>query len=111
MDFKTKVFSAVREIPKGKVISYSQAAVAAGSPRACRAAGSVLHSNSSPDNAPCHRVVHNDGRLAEAYVFGGKGKQEALLKSEGVEFIVKNGDVRVDMKKCRYIFKERLLDS
>jgi len=101
MDFKNKVFAAVRKIPAGKVISYSQAAVEAGSPRACRAAGNVLHSNPTQENAPCHRVVHNDGRLAEAYVFGGKGKQEALLKAEGVIFLA---DGRVDMKTCRYIF-------
>ena len=99
--FSDRVFAAVREIPAGKVVSYSQAAVRAGSPRACRAVGSILHSNISPDNAPCHRVVHNDGRLAEAYVFGGKGKQEQLLKSEGVVLLA-NG--RVDMKKCRHIY-------
>jgi methylated-DNA-protein-cysteine methyltransferase-like protein len=69
--FSEKVFAAVREIPAGKVASYSQVAIAAGSPRAARAIGNVLHSNISPENAPCHRVVHNDGRLAEAYVFGG----------------------------------------
>ncbi|MCL2634518.1 MAG: MGMT family protein [Oscillospiraceae bacterium] len=101
MSFKEKVFDTVRKIPSGTVISYSQAAVEAGSPRACRAVGSALHSNISPENAPCHRVVHNDGRLAEAYVFGGKGKQEAMLKSEGVEFLP---DGRVHMGKCRYIF-------
>jgi methylated-DNA-protein-cysteine methyltransferase-like protein len=98
--FSEKVFAAVREIPSGKAASYSQIAIAAGSPRAARAVGNVLHSNISPENAPCHRVVHNDGRLAEAYVFGGAGKQEALLKSEGVEFLA---DGRVDMKKCRHM--------
>ena len=102
-NFKEKVFNAVRAIPSGKVVSYSQAATAAGSPRACRAAGSALHANTSPENAPCHRVVHNDGRLAEAYVFGGKGKQETILRAEGVMFLA---DGRVDMKKCRYIFPE-----
>jgi len=100
--FSEKVFSAVRNIPVGKVISYSQVAIQAGSPRACRAVGNILHSNPAPNNAPCHRVVHNDGRLAEAYVFGGRGKQEALLKSEGVKFLP-NG--RVDMWKCRHIFQ------
>ncbi|MCL1904321.1 MAG: methylated-DNA--[protein]-cysteine S-methyltransferase [Oscillospiraceae bacterium] len=99
--FNEKVFAAVREIPAGKVVSYSQIAIRAGSPRACRAVGNILHSNPSQQNAPCHRVVHNDGRLAEAYVFGGKGKQEALLKSEGVEFF-SNGSV--DMDKYRFIY-------
>jgi methylated-DNA-protein-cysteine methyltransferase-like protein len=98
--FNEKVFAAVRGIPVGKVASYSQVAIQAGSPRAARAVGNVLHTNISPENAPCHRVVHNDGRLAEAYVFGGAGKQEAMLKSEGVTFLT---DGRVDMKKCRYM--------
>jgi methylated-DNA-protein-cysteine methyltransferase-like protein len=98
--FSIKVFTAVREIPEGKVASYSQVAIQAGSPRAARAVGNVLHSNISPENAPCHRVVHNDGRLADAYVFGGAGKQEAMLKSEGIEFLA---DGRVNMKKCRHM--------
>jgi len=100
--FRERVFTAVREIPAGKVVSYSQAAVAARSPRACRAVGNILHSNTTPENAPCHRVVHNDGRLADAYVFGGKGKQEALLKSEGVEFFA---DGRVNMSESRHYYK------
>jgi len=100
-NFSDRVFAAVREIPAGKVVSYSQVAVTAGSPRAYRAAGNVLHSNVSPENAPCHRVVHNDGRLAQAYVFGGEGRQEELLKSEGVEFLA---DGTVDMAKSRYIY-------
>ncbi|MCL1866633.1 MAG: MGMT family protein [Oscillospiraceae bacterium] len=101
-DFNIKVFDAVRGIPVGKVASYSQIAIRAGSPRAARAVGNILHSNISPENAPCHRVVHNDGRLAEAYVFGGKGKQEALLKSEGVVFLT--GE-KVDMRKCRWQYE------
>jgi methylated-DNA-protein-cysteine methyltransferase-like protein len=98
--FSEKVFAAVRGIPEGKVASYSQVAIAAGSPRAARAVGNVLHTNISHENAPCHRVVHNDGRLAEAYVFGGAGKQEAMLVSEGVEFLA---DGRVNMKTCRFM--------
>ena len=101
--FSEKVFDAVRKIPVGKVMSYSQVALKAGSPRACRAVGNVLHSNISPDNAPCHRVVHNDGRLAQAYVFGGKGKQESMLKAEGVVFLCIGKDSRVDMSKCRHM--------
>jgi O-6-methylguanine DNA methyltransferase len=101
--FSEKVFAAVRKIPAGKVVSYSQVAIAAESPRAARAVGNVLHCNISPENAPCHRVVHNDGRLAEAYVFGGAGKQEAMLKSEGVEF----SESQVDMKKSRWQFGGR----
>jgi methylated-DNA-protein-cysteine methyltransferase-like protein len=98
--FSEKVFAAVRGIPEGNVASYSQVAIAAGSPKAARAVGNVLHTNISPENAPCHRVVHNDGRLAEAYVFGGAGKQEVMLVSEGVEFLA---DGRVNMKTCRFM--------
>jgi len=98
--FTERVFDAVREIPAGEVASYSQIAIAAGSPRAARAVGNALHKNISPENAPCHRVVHNDGRLAQAYVFGGAGKQAAMLKSEGVSFLA---DGRVDMRECRCV--------
>jgi hypothetical protein len=48
--FSEKVFTAVRGIPEGKVASYSQVAILAGSPRAARAVGNVLHTNISPEN-------------------------------------------------------------
>ena len=98
-EFREKVFAAVRKIPAGKVASYGDIAHAAGSPRACRAVGNILHSNPSTANAPCHRVVRADGSLAEKFGFGGRSAQAALLEAEGV---LVRADGKVDMLFYRY---------
>jgi O-6-methylguanine DNA methyltransferase len=60
MDFKTAVYDVVRQIPKGKTLTYKEVAERAGSPRAYRAVGNVLTQNYDP-SIPCHRVVRSDG--------------------------------------------------
>ena len=47
-----------------------------------------------PDNIPCYRVVNSKGQLAEKFAFGGQGRQEELLRSEGV--LVTDGKVDLD---------------
>lgn len=84
MSFYTTVYNLVRQIPKGKVASYGQIALLAGSPRASRAVGYALHVNPLPGVIPCHRVVNRAGRLAPAFAFGGEEEQRHLLEAEGV---------------------------
>ena len=45
---------------------------------------------------PCHRVVNREGRVAEAFVFGGGNAQRTLLENEGIIF---EKDGRIDLKK------------
>lgn len=96
-EFSDRVFEAVRKIPRGKVSTYGQIARLVGSPRSARYVGWDLRGNSEPVAIPCHRVVFKDGRLAEAYAFGGEGVQRELLESEGVTFADEN---HVDMNVC-----------
>lgn len=81
-----KIYSVVRQIPKGKVASYGQVALMAGNPRWSRVVGYALHSNPAPGEIPCHRVVFSDGRLSKGFAFGGEEVQRALLEGEGVAF-------------------------
>lgn len=80
-DFKTKVLEVVRQIPKGRVLTYKQVAEMTGRPRAYRAVGNILNENHNP-NIPCHRVIRSNGQLG-GYNHGRKKKAE-LLKKEGV---------------------------
>lgn len=98
--FKERVYESVRKIPLGKVASYGEVARAAGSPKACRAVGNILHKNPLPGIIPCHRVVHSNGKCAAAFAFGGEGQQRELLENEGVLF---TSDGRVDMKTAAII--------
>lgn len=100
-EFQMRVYKAVEQIPWGKVITYGEAARMAGSPKASRAVGNILHKNPFFGVVPCHRVVHSDGALAEPFAFGGAGVQREMLEKEGVTF---TKDGRVDMKKHGYVF-------
>ena len=62
-NFYRAVYAAVRRIPAGKVATYGQIAMLAGSPRASRIVGGALHRNPEPGKTPCHRVVFRDGGL------------------------------------------------
>jgi methylated-DNA-[protein]-cysteine S-methyltransferase len=80
--FKEKVFSIVKKIPQGKVMTYSEVAIKAGSPKAFRAVGNVLKRNYDP-KVPCHRVIRSDGK-AGGY---NRGRSEKIkkLKREGYQ--------------------------
>ena len=80
MSFKEKVLEVIREIPKGKTLSYKQVAKMAGSAKAYRAVGNILNKNKDP-KIPCHRVIHSDHTIG-GYNKGTKEKIK-LLKKEG----------------------------
>jgi len=89
-----RIYEAVKRIPRGCVATYGQVARMAGDPGMARAVGNALHRNPDPDNIPCYRVVNSKGQLAEKFAFGGEGRQEELLRSEGV--LVTDGKVDLD---------------
>ena len=80
-------YNIVRQIPRGRVMTYGTVAALAGYPRAARRVGWALHQNPDPKTIPCHRVVFRDGSLSPAFAFGGANRQRELLESEGVTFI------------------------
>ncbi len=80
--FQRRVFNVVKNILKGKVLTYKEVAKLAGSPRAWRAVGNVLNKNKNP-KIPCHRVIRSDRKIG-GYNRGTKEKIK-LLKKEGVK--------------------------
>jgi len=80
--FGRRVLRAAAEIPYGGVLSYTQVATAAGSPRGSRAAGNALGSNPIPIVVPCHRVLRSGGALG-GYA-GGLERKRWLLELERV---------------------------
>ena len=81
--FRRKVLEATVQIPYGQTSSYRQVAVAAGSPKAVRAAGSALATNPLPILVPCHRVLRTDGGLGQ-YLGGQAAKTQLLILEQGV---------------------------
>lgn len=90
-----RVYQLVAQIPRGKVATYGQLALLAGSPRASRIVGAAMYR--APAGLPCHRVLYRDGTLCCDEAFGGKEIQRQLLEAEGVDFLP---DGRVDLKRC-----------
>lgn len=91
------IYNRVKEIPKGKVVSYGAIAKDLGTNP--RIVGFALHANNNK-NIPCHRVVSKEGRLAVNYAFGGIDKQRKKLKNEGVMF---KDDIHVDLKQSGWM--------
>lgn len=85
------IYDVVKQIPKGCVATYGQVAALAGNRRWARVVGYALHVNPDPDEIPCYRVVTKDGRVSDAFAFGGVNKQIELLEADGIKF--KDGHV------------------
>lgn len=77
--FQDAVWRALREIPYGQVLSYSDLASRAGHPRAVRAAGAACGANRIAIFIPCHRVVAKGGLGGFG---GGLAVKETLLRLE-----------------------------
>ncbi|MBI2056398.1 MAG: MGMT family protein [Candidatus Sungbacteria bacterium] len=82
--FETKIYNAVKKIPRGKAATYAYIAGACGRPRAWRAVGNILNKNRSR-SVPCHRVIRSD-RTAGGYAWGAERKIN-ILKKEGIVFL------------------------
>ena len=93
-----EVYKIVRRIPPGRVASYGQIASMLGNIRWARIVGYALHANPDGVLTPCYRVVNRDGRVSDAFVFGGKNRQIELFEADGIR--VENG--YVDMKKYQW---------
>ena len=81
-EFQRSVLEALRRVPYGEVVSYSDLARLAGYPRAQRAAGSFCAHNRYPLVVPCHRVVSSNG--IGSYGSLGLHYKRRLLALEGV---------------------------
>ncbi len=78
--FQQRVWQALREIPAGKTVSYTDIAKRIGSPNSVRAVAQACGANALAVAIPCHRVVRNDGGLS-GYRWGVERKR-ALLDKE-----------------------------
>lgn len=79
--FQHKVWQALRVIPAGTTISYSELARRIGAPKSVRAVAGACAANSLAIAIPCHRVVRNDGILS-GYRWGIERKIELLRREK-----------------------------
>lgn len=77
--FQQRVWQALREIPAGRTVSYTDLAQGLGMPRAVRAVASACAANPLAVAIPCHRVRRLDGDLA-GYRWGVERKRALLTR-------------------------------
>lgn len=82
--FHAKVYRALRRVPPGTTVSYTQLATRAGSPGASRAVGTAMAKNPLPLLVPCHRVLTERGTLGGFSAPGSVATKVRLLALEGL---------------------------
>ena len=100
MGFEYVIYMIVRQIPRGKIATYSQIAALAGKPKECSEVINILKNNRYPFIIPCHRVVDDTGKLTDNFAFGGRKTQKKILLDEGITFL---DDRTLDLKKFHWI--------
>lgn len=90
--FAERVEEMVRQIPKGRVMTYGQLAAMCGNARAARIVGGIAHFG-DPE-LPWQRVVNKKGGLAAGYP-GGRLAHKQHLELEGVIVIAEDDNYHV----------------
>ena len=104
MTFYNEVYKLCKKIPKGKISTYKEIAIALNT-KAYRQVGQALKNNPNTPKTPCHRIVTSKGMLRG---FEGKTSQVALnkkaelLKKEGIKI---NKNKVLNFEKVLYKFK------
>lgn len=80
--FQLRVWQALRAIPPGSTLSYSELARRLGVPQAARAVAGACAANTLAVAVPCHRIVRTDGSLS-GYRWGVERKRALLEREAG----------------------------
>ena len=83
--FQIKVWSYLKTIKKGSVLTYSDVAKGINKPKAVRAVANAWGKNPYAPKIPCHRVIRSDGGLGGYSGRGGIKTKLRLLRSEKVD--------------------------
>lgn len=80
--FQQRVWQALRAIPPGRTVSYTDIARGIGAPAAVRAVAGACAANAHAVAIPCHRVVRQSGALS-GYRWGLERKRALLDREAG----------------------------
>ena len=93
--FYDAIWSLVRMIPPGRVMTYGQIATILGTPRAARAVGYAMFF-CRDDSVPWQRVINARGEISLGGHVDRPLRQRELLEAEGVIF---TADGRIELKR------------
>ncbi len=89
-EFQKLVWHELMQVPYGEITTYGELAKKIGRSASARAVGNAVGKNPLLIVIPCHRVCRGDGTLGG--FSAGIGRKKALLKAEGIEMEVENGE-------------------
>jgi len=101
-----KVYNLVRQIPRGKVMTYGQIAEILGEGYTARTVGYIM--KLSPPDVPWHRVINAKGGCSTGKLTIPINLQQKLLEQEGIQF---NKKGFCDLSKYKWIPRRLLPDK
>lgn len=90
---KIAIYTALKSVPAGRLVTYGQLADMAGLPGAARLVGTVMCQLPEGTDLPWHRVVNAQGKISMPKGSAGYREQVRRLTAEGIE--VKQGKIRL----------------
>jgi methylated-DNA-protein-cysteine methyltransferase-like protein len=99
--YRERVYSIVRRIPPGRVMTYGQIAELLGEGYTPRTVGFVMHAADEHD--PWHRVINAQGACSTGRILLPLNKQQLMLEAEGVHFDPRG---RCDLGRYRWTPEE-----
>lgn len=93
--YRERVYAIVRQIPRGRVMTYGQIAQILGQGYTPRTVGYVMH-GADTDNVPWQRVINSQGKCSTGKMTVPVNLQQTMLEQEGVVFGAKE---RCDLSK------------
>ena len=104
--FHRAVYRLVRQVPRGKVVTYGQVAAILGHPRAARAVGQALRM--LPPMlvrvVPWQRVINSAGSISHRGDIMRPDVQRERLEAEGIQF---SRGGKVDLRRARWAGPKR----
>jgi methylated-DNA-protein-cysteine methyltransferase related protein len=92
--YRERVYKLVRQIPRGRVMTYGQIAILLGQGYTPRTVGFTMH-GAHESHTPWHRVINSQGRCSTGGLLLPADKQQRMLEAEGVKFTDGKCDLKV----------------
>ena len=95
--YRKRVYDLVKEIPRGRVMTYGQIAIILGEGYTSRTVGYVMHG--AEDGVPWQRVINSQGKISTGRLSIPVNLQQSMLEQEGVVFSPKG---KCDLEKYQW---------
>lgn len=92
-EYTERIIYFIKNIPKGRVLTYGRVALLAGNSRGARQVSWALRSMTEKHDLPWHRVISSKG-IISIKDDAGYALQKELLLAEGISF---NGKDQIDL--------------